>query len=529
MAYIKTNWVDGQSYGQSSFNNMEDGIANNDARLTKIENGEIATIGYDRKETVLLNKFMTNLRTVPYDEHKVAETQLEICFLGDSVLYGYVGAKDPEAVEEDCIADDGDTWSVRFGGGKTKPVRNQKRIHNGVINGLNAVYGANKVKPKLKLFSGYTAQLAHAHYRASGSDLIIINFGINDAIASWANAEEAGYQGNITSFINHMRALVERELDNGTAVVLMSPTRQTMMFEHSGSTDNNPDDTNNRTLIDAYEQAVRQLAMEYGCPLIDGQELTRNISNTQSYDFCHFTGEGNLSIGYRMCAYFIGQSPLFPNVVHSGAYLGVNPQYDNVNISGLTQFSRSELSPNNPIIMANKNLVYPVTDPDWKTKGLQATVSGTGSITWSFYTPVDGMVVIPSVYTNTQGQGVAIQLDFGGVQGSWNNYWNYVRVTNKPDYTYQEPSSVEIPHDKMTSISGADGKAYGLHMLNSKDQPVLKITTKGWHTISITMPINPNVHSVPDQPVGDGNFDVFGLSFMTMMDYKNLTKNLFEL
>lgn len=89
MAYIKTVWQDGQTYGASSFNNIENGIANNDERLTKIENGEIATIGFDRKQTNLFNKFMTNLRTVVYDGSDVENTQLEICFMGDSVLWGY--------------------------------------------------------------------------------------------------------------------------------------------------------------------------------------------------------------------------------------------------------------------------------------------------------------------------------------------------------------------------------------------------------------------------------------------------------
>ena len=67
MAYVKTTWQDGKTYGAESFNNIEQGIANNDARLTDIENGNIATIGLDRLETDLLGKFMLDLRTIPYD------------------------------------------------------------------------------------------------------------------------------------------------------------------------------------------------------------------------------------------------------------------------------------------------------------------------------------------------------------------------------------------------------------------------------------------------------------------------------
>ena len=302
MAYVKTNWQDGKTYGAESFNNIEQGIANNDARLTDIENGNIATIGLDRLETDLLGKFMLDLRTIPYDGGDVEGTQLKICMMGDSVFYGYADAKDPEAVEEDCITDDGDSWSLRFTQGKAKPFRAKQRIHNGFETGLNAVYGANKVKVIPKLYSGYCAKWAYQHYYASGADLVIINYGINDAVGGWVN-EDDNYMGDIEAYIGYMRLIVERELQNGTAVVLMTPTRNTMMLDNQ-SVNNNPEDTNDRTRIDAYEIALRQMAQEYNIPVIDGQEVTRNLSTHHAYDFCHFTNEDNIAIGYRMAAYF---------------------------------------------------------------------------------------------------------------------------------------------------------------------------------------------------------------------------------
>lgn len=529
MAYVKTTWQDGNTYGASSFNNIENGIADCDKRLEKIESGEIATIGYDRKETDLLSAFMLNLRTVPYDAEDVEGTQLEICVMGDSVLYGYVNADDESGVEEDCTVDNGLSYSVRFG--KT-PKRNTTRIHDGLQTALNAVYGANKITIKKRLYSGYCAKWASKEYYATKSDLIIINYGINDAIASWVN-EEDNYTGDINAYIRYMRVIIERELDNGTAVVLMTPVRETMMLDHAGSTDKNPDDTNNRTTIDAYEQALKHLAYEYNIPVIEGQLLTRNMDNKQGIDFCHFNGVNNLAIGYRMAAYFIGQSPMFPVEVQSGDYLGVNPQLDNMNITGLAQFSRSALSPNICIAMANANLSYPVTDPDWQTKGIQVTIQGTGSITWSFYAPIDGMVIIPSVYTATENQGVAMQLDFGGEQGKWANYWNARGVTATPDREYKEPSEVTIENTAMEALG--DGKVYGLHMLKNADQPVLKVTTKGWHTVSLMMPAVTQaamlldddiaVFSVPDQSVGDGTFDVFGLNFLSLQDYNRMITN----
>ena len=526
MAYIKTTWQDGNTYGAESFNNIERGIENNDQRLTAIESGNIATIGLDRLETDLLNKFMLDLRTIPYNGDDVEGTQLKICMMGDSVFYGYADAKDPEAVEEDCITDDGDSWSLRFTQGKAKPFRAKQRIHNGFETGLNAVYGANKVKVIPKLYSGYCAKWAYQHYYASGADLVIINYGINDAVGSWVNSDGDNYMGDIEAYIGYMRKIVERELQNGTAVVLMTPTRNTMMLDNQ-SVNNDPNDTNDRTRIDAYEIALRQMAQEYNIPVIDGQEVTRNLSTHHAYDFCHFTNEDNIAIGYRMAAYFVGQSPLYKNEVQSGTYLGVNPQYDNMNITGLAQFARAAYSPNQPMIMANVNLEFPISDPDWRTKGLMVNISGTGSITWSFYAPVDGMVIIPSVYTKTNGQGVGMQLDFGGKQGKWNNMWNAGFKTATPDYSYEEPSAVDINYGYFKQIG--EGMTYGLHVFEEAEEPtelpVLYVTTKGWHTVSLMMPAtSPNFMSVPDVPVGDGNYDVFGLNFLTLHDYKCLVR-----
>ena len=50
-----------------------------------------------------------------------------------------------------------------------------------------------------------------------------------------------------------------------------------------------------------------------------------------------------------------------------------------MNISGVAQFARAAYSPNQPMIMANKNLVYPVPDEDWQTKGLMVNICSLAS------------------------------------------------------------------------------------------------------------------------------------------------------
>jgi hypothetical protein len=137
------------------------------------------------------------------------------------------------------------------------------------------------------------------------------------------------------------------------------------------------------------------------------------------------------------------------------------------------------------------------------------------------------MVVIPSVRTTSEGQGVGMQLDFGGRQGKWNNMWNAGFLEAEVDYTYDEPSAVDIPNGFFTQIG--EGMTYGLHMFADSDMkedlPVLFVTTKGWHTVSMMMPATgQSTYSVPEVPVGDGNFDVFGLNILSLHDYKQLIK-----
>lgn len=486
MAYNRTIWTLTGTYGPEAFNNIEQGILDLESQVEEGGGGS----AYIKKQTLNLANAMKKLRT---------GLEVDVCFFGDSVLYAYY--RGDGKVEEDCIPDKNSPYSERYG---SVPTRNPVTIYDSFKNMANRVFD-NKITITKKLFSGHTTKWAYEDYNASNSDFVILNFGINDAMGAHVPKE---YLGDMDAFLKYYRLVIEREIIAGTAVILLTPVKQTLVVD--------ADDKDDRVLIDVYEQAVENLAKEYSCPCINGNDMTRNFGIELSEDFTHFTADGNKSIGCRLVALFVGQSPLSPMIVSGGSYLGVHPQIDNVNIVSPTVYDYTDISPNTSAAISSGNLVFPIVRIG---KGLQATISGGGKVIWSFYCEHDGMVVIPSVYTESEGVGCRMRLDFGVVQPKWNNYWNYIGTSTSIDRNYNEPSEVEIPNNKFSTVG--NGKCYGMHMISNSSQPVLKITTKGWHTIEVT-PVYPEtkLRSVIPEEFGDGALATFGLNFLTVDEYK---------
>lgn len=504
---------DGTYYGANEFNRMDKAIYN-------LYHGASSSSGskFIKKQTENLGNAMKKLR--------MGSDDVEVCFFGDSVFYAmsYKTAPEDIWVYEDCVPDIntntevGSTfncaYSVKY---NTNPVRNKVTIYDAFRDMANRVFN-NKIQIKKKIFCGHTAKWAYEDYYASESDFCIINFGINDAmgahvIGRFDKDNNETYRGDVTQYITYMRLLIEREIEGGTAVILLGPVKQLLQQSESG-------DTTEKTMIDVYEQVCEQLAMEYGVPFINGNDMTKNFGMDLCTDFTHFSAEGNRSIGCRLVAPFVGQSPLKPLVVNSNSYLGVHPQLDNVNISGSAEFAYTDISPNPSVAMSSGNLVYPLVGVD---KGIQVSAEAGGKVVWSFYCEEEGMVVVPSLYTESEGVGATMKLDFGVTQPQWSNYWYF--NANRGD---KEPSTIEINNSDLKAKGS--GKNYDASVISSTD-PVLRITSKGWHTIEIT-PLfeetaittydDETAMSVIVDPVGSGSLAVFGLRFLSYVDYKKM-------
>lgn len=493
MAYNRTVWEDGQTYGADAFNNIEEGILELEANLENIGGSGSQFV---KSQTENLSKAINKLRK---------NEAVDIAFMGDSVFYAW---NQTDHGEDKICTDD---YGNHLNGYKATSVT----IPDTFLEYMNVVYEGNITKTE-KIWTGDTVATAFHRWKPTNSDFVIINFGINDAIGghisdSYHPQIPAGYKGNVQLFIEAYRKVIEREIENGTAVVLLTPTKITL----KGSTD-----TDDRIIVDIYEQAVVNLAKEYNCPCINGNELVKNFGNEQSIDFCHYTDEGFRAIGVRLAAPFVGQSPLSPTTVTDGTYLGVNPQMHNVNIVTPARLDSDTKSPNPPEMLESADLA---TNVQRIEKGLVAKVQATGKVIWSFYCEQDGMVIVPSLYTPALGTTIHMKLDNGVVQGKWNNYWN-VAGDVATDIHHSEPSTIDIEN---SDLVGHSNKSYGLHVLRNTTQPVIKVTTAGWHTleISATFPSSSgyskdiNTMSHIPEDVGNGTVFVYGINFLSLDTY----------
>ena len=528
MAYNRTVWQDGNRYGADSFNNIEEGILELERRL---DEGDLVASGSGgnvvaQKQTVNMAKALKKLRIGKDGKSTFA-------FMGDSVFYAFNTIEDnPEEprVQEDCVADDGTRLNGYY--------RSATTIYDTFAAAMKKVYGSENIGIVKKTFTGLDAYRAKTMYNGTGADFTLINYGINDACGGHTNSAINGkvkpgeegyisYVGNVELFIESYREIMEKQINSGTAVIVVGPVAQTMLGANTDTTEDKGTDTDSRAVIDVYELALRDLAREYNCPFISGNELCGDFDNNMYIDFTHFTQKGFKTIGERLASIFIGQSPAEPVRVSGNTYLDVHTQHNNINLVGSAVLDSSLKSPNRPMSMVTKDLYASHTER--ALGGLCAAVTGFGKVVWSFYAEQDGMVVIPSFFTATDGLTAEVYLDFGADQGVWNNYWNCVDASAPSvDRQYREPSKIDINTSVMQSWDS--GKRYGLHMLNSKSQPVLRIVNKGWHTVMMQIkPIHQEVYgvmpsSIPDAMPGDGAMSVFGINILSDIEYRMLTK-----
>ena len=526
MAYNRTVWQDGSRYGADSFNNIEEGILELERRLDEgdlVANGSGGNV-VAQKQTVNMAKALKKLRIGK-------EGKSTFAFMGDSVFYAFNTIEDnPDEprIQEDCVADDGTRLNGYY--------RSATTIYDTFAAAMKKVYGSDKIGIIKKTFTGLDAYRAKTMYNGTGADFTLINYGINDACGGHTNSAINGsvkpnedgyisYVGNVELFIKSYREILEKQINSGTAVIVVGPVAQTLIGANTESEEDKGTDTDSRVVIDVYEMALRDLAKEYNCPFISGNELVKDFDNNMFIDFTHFTQKGFKTIGERLASVFIGQSPAEPVRVSGNTYLDVNPQQSNVNLIGSAILDSSSKSPNKPMVMVTPDLY--ATNTQRAEGGLCAAVTGFGKVCWSFYAEQDGMVVIPSFYTATQGLSAEVTLDFGAQQGKWANYWNCVDPS-RIDRNHTEKSTIHISTSEMQSHEG--GYRYGLHMLNSGTQPVIRIVNKCWHTIMMQIkPIHQEVYgvmpaSMPDAMPGDGAMSVFGINILSDIEYKMLTK-----
>ena len=446
-------------FGTKKLNSMEEGIAK-------------ANMNYQARQTLNMAHAMQQLRT---------GKSVDVAFHGDSIFWAFDNYSENK-VPTSITSDNGHEFPLSYGY-CTNPIK----IPDCFEEKINEVF-ENKITITRKIWTGDTVGKAFQHWNATKSNFCIFNYGINDAMGSHV---PISIKGKIDVFLEGYRRLIEREIENGTAVILLTPFKQ-MMLE-------NDLDTTTRAMIDVFERAVYYLGREFNCPVVDGNLMVKNFGSDSSIDFTHFIPEGNQAIGYRLVSLFVGQSINEPKVVGDGSYLGVNYQLDNANIVAPAILSSSDSSPNIPAMMRSEDLVA----IERVSGGLQVALDKNGGkVVWSFYADRDGLVVVPNLACTSTSANISVKLDFGAMQGKWSNYFNYVG-TGEINRDYAESSSIS---------SQGNVANWGKH--NLENTPVIKITTEGWHTIEI---------SVTDLADSE-TLDVYGLNFLSLDMYNLLLK-----
>lgn len=191
-----------------------------------------------------------------------------------------------------------------------------------MIEALNEVFGKgikdgqefDKFELVNQIYTGDDAYCAYNRWGASGADIWMCNLGINDASADFVNN---AYKGHVDEFFKYYTALIERELDNGTPCVIITPVLQTQAASY---------DFDKRQQVMAYAEVLQEIGKLYGIPVIDGSDFNRNFNGNQCIDFTHMTNDGNNTVGKEMAALFIAGYLGRPLVVEDGLFLSTRVQ-----------------------------------------------------------------------------------------------------------------------------------------------------------------------------------------------------------
>lgn len=364
----------------------------------------------------------------------VSDSSFSIAMCGDSVWFGYdtlksTGINDPDnAVDlyqgnpneqltsSDVIATattfyypEGMYKDNRVGSASAydrtlKKSANVKRAHvrppEVMIDALNEVFGkrlengeeVDKFTLVNQIYTGDDAYCAYYRWGASGADIWMCNLGINDASADFVNN---AYKGHVDQFFKYYTALIERELDNGTPCVIVTPVLQTQAASY---------DFDKRQQVEAYSEVLHEIGKLYGIPVIEGNDFNRNFNGNQCIDFTHMTNDGNNTVGKEMAALFIAGYLGNPLIVEDGLFLSTRVQQDNINVRGDAVIDYSKNSPTMPTLLNSPDLY--ATDASRENMGLTVYVNYPLDFSESVEL-VDGKLI----YNTPDGNKVEFTLD----------------------------------------------------------------------------------------------------------------------
>lgn len=369
------------------------------------------------------------------------DSAITIACRGDSLTYG-----EDEAVDRR----EADGAATPSGRAHTK-LRANTTYPEALSAYLNEVF-ASPVTVINQGYSGDNTKLGWADWGDDVSaDLAVIMYGTNDAADGFSP-----YQP-IEDYLAHYRLIIERELRREVAVVIITPPQN---MAHSSGT----------RLLNAYRTAAEQLAAEYGCPCLDGAEITRGFSSVFFADTTHFKEIGYQRIAAAVQAFILGRA-MKPERVSGGSSLSVRGDETALKLVhahwGIQTAKSAEKS-------------APLTS--WTGGYVVETSTYNAKVKIAFYAEQDSLIVQPSIFL--RDARVEIELDEGLAQPQYAlddrvQTISGLQITDTPDastgYSLVDASD-------LLDRANAD--------LNKQQATRLHIAQRGWHTLTLYITSN---------------------------------------
>lgn len=397
----------------------------------RLDNQE-RSLKYLKKQQTLISKFHDKL---------LKNEGVSIGLYGDSMTYGY-DVTSGDRREHSVVDNAGNTYN------KTIASVTYPEAFKTI---MDEVYGDGKVEVVVRAVGGDYVKKAIERWLPKthpiGTDVCIMNYGINDS-----RLASCPYAGDTNEFLKYYRELIEAELDNGTAVILMTPFKVR-------TTD---------IRIQTFETAVMNLAKEYGITVIIGDEMAANMSYKWYSDATHWNGEGYKYVGTRIASCFIGDGLINPTRVSENTQLLTRRQLDGI----WWDASNTEIYHSSPG-------TYPTPDEAVDQGGLAIRIGTNGTVYYSFYAEKD-LWIAPYIGLNEESSCAELKLNFG-LESPDYSFDNFPMLGGDVDYSKRAVTTINYTKDMPKAASRIH-----LGSILVDELPCLRTVTKGWHTVSIT-------------------------------------------
>ncbi|QKE76031.1 SGNH/GDSL hydrolase family protein (plasmid) [Arthrobacter citreus] len=251
------------------------------------------------------------------------------------------------------------------------------------------IFGEGFVTVINRGFSGDWAEISRKRWKRNPhADVHFVMLGTNDSTTNSYVAKEA--QQNIEKYINDMSKLIEQILDFGSAVVLLTPPKQ------SNETD---------LMRTAYRRILQLIGKQYHVPLIDTTQFFKPYPHQEvQSDVVHYNTKGYRVLAAKIAGILASMSSLYvPFYVRDKS--AIIPSFDEYGITLRNQVTLEE----------QKDALFGVGSS--ALKGLAFHLNAKSKLTFSFIVQEDDIVIYPLFKMINDESALVFELDFGIVPG----------------------------------------------------------------------------------------------------------------